>query len=235
VVEKGMLLGSVSTVLKKYKRRLMTMLHFEKYEHWIKETAIWKLGKEMLQGLTDPTTCLKFWETNMINLHDILTAQISGIAEYKNEKEIWWKNDVGSPITVEIINTSTEEYKIRRYYKNGTKHWERDYVKGQLHGKHIEWYKNGTKSQETDYVKGQSHGKHIEWYENGNKSWEVDYVKGQKHGKNIGWYKNGTKSWEVDYVKGQLHGKNIGWYKNGTKSWEVDYVKGQLHGKHIEW
>lgn len=58
-VKEGQQIGVVRTVLKKNKGLPMTMLHFELYERWVRNTVVWELGKDKPEGLKDPTWLLK--------------------------------------------------------------------------------------------------------------------------------------------------------------------------------
>jgi len=54
----GFLIGHVKTVLKKNKGKPMTMLHFELYKDWVKESVVWKLDTPKPEALRDPTDLL---------------------------------------------------------------------------------------------------------------------------------------------------------------------------------
>lgn len=138
----------------------------------------------------------------MSNLHhEALTALLSGITTRKNTKEIWWKDENGNPITIE--GTGEDSWVVRRYYKNGQRHWKANYHQGQIHGKYIRWHPNGQKYWETNYHQDQLHGKDIRWDINGKKRWETDYHQGQLHGKCIEWSKDGQKYWDKKYEHGK--------------------------------
>ena len=57
-IEKGQHIGNVLTVLKRYKGRPTTMLHFELYEHGTTESVWWRLGQEKPANLLDPSSKL---------------------------------------------------------------------------------------------------------------------------------------------------------------------------------
>ena len=116
----------------------------------------------------------------MIDFHSAYLSILAGIAEYKNDKEIWWEDEYGGNITVEFVDNSSVNVVVRRYWANGNKYWK------------------------AEYREGKQHGKSIGRYENGNKWWEKEYHQGQLHGKSTGWYKNGSKYWEVEYQHGKL-------------------------------
>lgn len=59
-VKQGQLIGSVMTVLKKFKGRPMSMLHLELYDHGYVDTwEEWKIGEPKPEHLQDPTPHLK--------------------------------------------------------------------------------------------------------------------------------------------------------------------------------
>jgi antitoxin component YwqK of YwqJK toxin-antitoxin module len=111
-------------------------------------------------------------------LHDVYTALLSGLT-YKTGNEIHWNDKNGNPITIEPIDINQNKYIIRRYFKNGQKHWETEYQNGKRHGKSINWYESGNKWFEAKYQNGKLHGKNIYWYENGNKAYEHKYQNGK--------------------------------------------------------
>ena len=59
-VKEGQIIGSVLTVLKKFKGRPMSMLHLELYDHGYTDTwGEWKIGEPKPEHLKDPTPY--FW------------------------------------------------------------------------------------------------------------------------------------------------------------------------------
>jgi len=94
---------------------------------------------------------------NQQDFTDAFILFLSGAAEMENEKEIRWKNDWESPITIEFINNSPTQA-IVRYGR--TKFW---YLDGQLHredGPAVEhadgykrWYLNGLCITEEEFNK----------------------------------------------------------------------------------
>jgi hypothetical protein len=56
MVKEGQIIGSVLTVLKKFKGRPMSMLHLELYDHGYTDTwGEWKIGEPKPEHLQDPT------------------------------------------------------------------------------------------------------------------------------------------------------------------------------------
>ena len=62
-INSGDIIGHVKTVLKKDKGRQMTMLHFELYEHGIREPVEWLPNTLRPKGLLNPTELLKWMLT----------------------------------------------------------------------------------------------------------------------------------------------------------------------------
>jgi len=107
---------------------------------------------------------------NQQDFTDAFILFLSGAAEMENEKEIRWKNDWESPITIEFINNSPTQAIVR---DGGGKHW---YLNGQRHredGPAIEcvdggklWFLNGQCHREDgpacEYADGTKY-----WYING--------------------------------------------------------------------
>lgn len=58
-IYRGQRLGTALTVLKRYKGRPTTMLHFELYEHGVRESTWWRLDEDKPAKLLDPTEKLK--------------------------------------------------------------------------------------------------------------------------------------------------------------------------------
>ena len=88
---------------------------------------------------------------------DAYIAKLTGIAEYKNENEIWWDSGlwVDSKITIEFLNNSIDIAVVRHYYPNGIKKWEANYEYGVLHGACSNWYIDGVKAWENVYDNGE--------------------------------------------------------------------------------
>ena len=67
-------------------------------------------------------------------LKDIFIAKLSGIAEYKNEKEIWWENATGERVTIEFVDNTIDDIIVRSYYHGSEiKHWECDVADGNFY------------------------------------------------------------------------------------------------------
>jgi uncharacterized protein len=122
---------------------------------------------------------LMYQQTMQQILEDAFIAKLSGIAEYKNEKEIWWKES-NLKFTIEFLNDSVSNVILRSYYYTGIKREETNYKNGKVNGKHISWYQNGQKFMETNYKNDKMHGKRTIWFGNGIIESSEDYINGIK-------------------------------------------------------
>jgi antitoxin component YwqK of YwqJK toxin-antitoxin module len=131
------------------------------------------------------------------------------------------------------------------YYKNNIKKSVINYYNGNRNGKYVKWYDNGNKSEEGEYVKGKFR-LFNSWSKNGepmvidgNGKYQLFYSNGQIH--TVGNYKNQRRNglWKSYYINGKLmeKGSYVDGYKNGNwtyyydngKIWEQDsLVKGKL-------
>ena len=100
----------------------------------------------------------------MTLLHDAYTALLASLTT-KTGNEIHWKDEDGTPITVELTDVSKEKYIIRYYYSNGNRRYEIECRDGKRHGKFIKWRENGNKHLETEFKNGKTHDGSIIWYE----------------------------------------------------------------------
>jgi len=141
----------------------------------------------------------------MTLLHDAMTAYLAGLTTNRTEKEIWWENERGDKLTVELVNSRWEKYIVRQYYDNGNLWWEENYLKDKLHGLNKTCYKNGNLVHEINYRKNQRHGLCRWCWENGNPRWKQNYYKGKLHGLCRAYYENGNLKAEYNYN----HGKQI--------------------------
>jgi len=127
-----------------------------------------------------------------------LISKLSGIAQYKNRKEIY----VGKNKTIEII--SADAAILRSYLKSGPLVWSKSYKNYMLDGKCIYFDINKNK-QETNYKAGKKDGKCKTW--RGSYIFaEANYKEGRLHGKAI-MYIAPKKPGQIDYYK---DGKWIG-------------------------
>ncbi len=100
-------------------------------------------------------------------LHDAMTAWLAGLTTKKNEKEIWWQDEDGFKITVELVNLRWEKYIVRHYFKNGNLYREDSYMKDNPHGLCKSYWENGNLMCEYNYLKGKFCGPCKHYLENG--------------------------------------------------------------------
>lgn len=130
--------------------------------------------------------------------------------------DLWYEVNSETPFTGKSV----------KYWSNGQKQSEGEYLNGKMHGKWTNWNENGQKKHEYEYRNGKQHGKSIDWYENEQKEIEVEYLNGKKHGKLSDWYENGQKKSEREFRNGEEHGKSVEWYWNGQKKFELNVDEG---------
>ena len=73
-------------------------------------------------------------------------------------------------------------------------------------GHSIKWYENGQKCEESNYVDGKRNGHFTSWYRNGQKCIERDHIDDKYNGHYTSWHKNGQIMIECDYVDGKVNG-----------------------------
>jgi len=136
-------------------------------------------------------------------LHEAMTALLSCITAYKpGTKEILWQNEYGSDITIEVIDTKTESYVIRRYYENGQPYYEHNYISGLKHGVSKAWHNNGQISCEHNYQDGLKYGVSKDWHNNGQLYSMHNYQHGKLHGLCEDWHDNGKPWCKHTYISG---------------------------------
>ena len=93
----------------------------------------------------------------------------------------------------------------------------------------------GNKLQESKYLKGLLHGTHIEWWETGNKKVYGRYRSGKKNGRWVHYFENGQIKSEGNYKNGERDGLETRWHKNGIKRSKGMYNNGQKTGEWVYW
>lgn len=80
---------------------------------------------------------------------------LSGIADRKNEREIYYRNDKFNKLaTIEFVEGSSSHIIFRNYYENGTIKSEHEWMDGKQHGNDKGWYENGSKHWERTFSSG---------------------------------------------------------------------------------
>ena len=90
---------------------------------------------------------------------------------------------VGKEVEVIDYDTNIDEVcsKGIHYFKSleCAQMWELDISAVGYTGPFKKWYNNGNKRVESNYVNGKRHGPFVGWYTNGNKREESNYVNGK--------------------------------------------------------
>ena len=81
-----------------------------------------------------------------------------------------------------------------RYYPNGNKQSEIEYVNGRPKGSYKTYYDNGKVEEDGDWIRQQNIGDFSRYYRNGNKMQEFKFTNdGVRNGKQVYYYENGRK------------------------------------------
>jgi hypothetical protein len=67
-------------------------------------------------------------------LHDAYTALLSGLT-YKTGNEIHWKDKIGNPITIELVDIEKCKYIVKSYYPNRQVEYRIECQDEKYHGK----------------------------------------------------------------------------------------------------
>ncbi len=127
--------------------------------------------------------------------------------------------------------------KKETFYENG-KIQERYFVKeydGNFlkHGTFTRWYDDGMKAEEIEYVKGKKNGPYTLWYPNGVKKVEGSFVNDNFDDDFTAWYESGQKRLTVQFDEGNREGKWTRYDEKGEVMVTASFNDGKLHGKII--
>ena len=95
------------------------------------------------------------------------------------------------------------------------------------HGTFTRWYQNGAKEYEAEYLQGQLHGIETAWHANGQKRSEQHYDHGLRHGVRRNWDEQGRLRAEEHYLKDRPHGTWTIWKGDGSIKWQARFQHGQ--------
>jgi len=73
-----------------------------------------------------------------------------------------------------------------------------------LSGTSTRWYKDGQKSDEQNYISGRLNGISTKWYESGQKSEEIVYLNDKRQGKCFWWNEDGSLRVSASYIDGDI-------------------------------
>ena len=80
---------------------------------------------------------------------------LSGIAERRNENEIYYRNDKFNKLaTLEFVDGDSSHIIFRHYYDNGNLKSEHEWVDGKQNGRDCGWYEDGSKRWEREFSNG---------------------------------------------------------------------------------
>lgn len=104
------------------------------------------------------------------------------------------------------------------------------YSDGLLHGISRKWFSKDHLMEQREYAKGQKHGKQTAFWENGNKRFEYTAVNDVCEGEMKEWTVEGNLFHLANYVKGQEEGTQKLWYENGKIRANYVIVNGRRYG-----
>jgi antitoxin component YwqK of YwqJK toxin-antitoxin module/predicted esterase len=144
-----------------------------------------------------------------------------------------------------------------RFYENGQKRCEGEFLDGKKDGKWTYWHENGSKEMEEEYVQGKPNGKWTLWDKEGEKRGEgeffygtgtwrqwykgekkervVSFEQGDRHGRWLSWHENGRILYQSEYNYDKPNGRWSGWSEYGNVIFDIGYIDGKKHGKWTYW
>tara|TARA_B100002051_G_C16593536_1_gene564085 strand:- start:131 stop:610 length:480 start_codon:yes stop_codon:yes gene_type:complete len=141
-----------------------------------------------------------------------------GFSQQITHTETYESGNIKSITYHKKIGVRIEKVKEEEYFENGRQRFLGRYKNGRReHGLWTKWYANGQKREETNYIDGKKDGLHTAWYANGQKDVEITYKddKPVLDGLIIKWYENGQKHIERIYKDGEVISSKE-WNKDGS-------------------
>ena len=88
-------------------------------------------------------------------IRDTFIMILSGVAERKNEKEFYYRDDKFKKLaTIEFVDGDSDHLILRHYYENGQCKSEHEWSNGKSHGNDYGWYENGKKKWYRQFSQG---------------------------------------------------------------------------------
>jgi len=129
----------------------------------------------------------------IITYKDLLIYKLSGITEWKNEKEMILPSEYisGAALhrTYEFLGDG--KYVLREYFQNEQIFWK------------------------SEYQNDEAHGLYLGWHDNGQLHWRKELRNGHIHGIDVGWWRNGRQHWRTEFQNSIICGEDLVWYKSG--------------------
>jgi len=149
------------------------------------------------------------------------------------------QDDTSSPGEPGPLHGEVE--RIEERWPDGNLRYQREVVRdkeGQpiSHGLTTRWWQDGQKKSEMEFVNGVRHGRRIAWHNNGQPWSEGAYDNGRPTGTWTAWNEDGSieRQWHYD-ENGAYHGMFTLWYDNGGKKMEIEFVHGLRQGFETSW
>ena len=137
-------------------------------------------------------------------IHYFLSREAAFYWNYRNKdgSNLSWY-DSGQKLE-ERTNIGPGRAILKRWYTDGKKQLELNYINGKLHGLYQSWHMNGKKHEECNYVRDKLHGFYRRWYPSGKMSQECSYVDGILEGVYRSWHYTGQKDVVCTYFNGRI-------------------------------
>ena len=114
------------------------------------------------------------------DVYDTFILYLAGVADMKNEKEIWSKNEYGTRITFEFpTGNPAEFYYVRGYFADGKLMMLKEVRNDCYLEKCTFWYDNGQKYWEQNFINALPHGQYIRWDRDGKVIFDEEYKEGK--------------------------------------------------------
>lgn len=146
-------------------------------------------------------------------IRDATIAKLSGIGEWRNEKEMWWVDQRNAKITVEWLNDGRVAIKEYWVCNPESIFVQKEYKDGVLNGKVSGFKVDGRPYFEQLFLDGKRHGNCYYWHENGMLEQEDIYRNG-KCVRSTRWYENGQLEYVTTIESGKIR-EVISWDEDG--------------------
>ena len=122
-----------------------------------------------------------------------------------------------------------EDGVIRKYYSNGNKKSEIEYLNGIAHGPVTWYYPNGEIEVKGQYNNSERNGEWNWYYDDGTTSATSFYQHGNAKGKWLNYHENGKKRLERNYFDDKLNGDYKRYSEEGVMTYFCKYTFGKKH------
>lgn len=117
-------------------------------------------------------------------------------------------------------------WKFYSQYIEGYLICEEEYSANLKNGPSIKYFPDGEKAEELNYINDIPQGEWIQYYKNGVPSLKTNYLNGKINGRFEAWFENGKKELSGEYKNNLREGHWLVYKEDGTIKYELDYVAG---------